>query len=385
MNPGSEKKAPEGKVVSVRFSQSATTQAEREKDATPDAGSNKRYGYSFYLREADGGFIFDAFCLFVGFYKGAYLDREFKSSAAASQKDMEALRKICEKNGFAQKWGGYTKKKTENTKRASERQGEINLDRLEIIWENGALFDALLYHEWEYLALREWKSFFVELAKRSDKTTPAAGKIVSFCLEGRYFAREQGKGRFIPDRDTRRYDSYEYIIREENGNAQFCAYDSGDPRINQKKMFPIDNARFETLRALCEKYSIAEKIHDYYAQRWDDFDRSSNFIYDLDPSYTYGSFEIEWENGARCEGTALRNFFSETLTLPEEIRNFFSETLNGVLPRPPGDWKCACGASNKPAYKFCAECGNIKSWACPCGHTGNNGKFCCECGKPSLR
>lgn len=47
------------------------------------------------------------------------------------------------------------------------------------------------------------------------------------------------------------------------------------------------------------------------------------------------------------------------------------------------EWKCACGAVNKG--KFCAECGKPKpassEWKCECGAT-NKGRFCAECGKP---
>lgn len=48
-------------------------------------------------------------------------------------------------------------------------------------------------------------------------------------------------------------------------------------------------------------------------------------------------------------------------------------------------WTCpACGHGGNSG-KFCAECGTARpedgSWTCPaCGHTGNKGKFCAECG-----
>jgi len=53
-------------------------------------------------------------------------------------------------------------------------------------------------------------------------------------------------------------------------------------------------------------------------------------------------------------------------------------------PKPVVDeWQCECGAVNKG--KFCAECGKPKpvsnEWQCECG-TVNKGKFCAECGKP---
>ena len=51
-------------------------------------------------------------------------------------------------------------------------------------------------------------------------------------------------------------------------------------------------------------------------------------------------------------------------------------------PAPAGEWKCACGAVN--TGKFCSECGAPKpagEWTCACGAV-NKGKFCAECGKP---
>ena len=51
-------------------------------------------------------------------------------------------------------------------------------------------------------------------------------------------------------------------------------------------------------------------------------------------------------------------------------------------PAPAGEWKCACGAVN--TGKFCSECGAPRpaaEWTCSCG-TVNKGKFCAECGKP---
>ena len=51
-------------------------------------------------------------------------------------------------------------------------------------------------------------------------------------------------------------------------------------------------------------------------------------------------------------------------------------------PAPAGEWKCACGAVN--TGKFCSECGAPRpaaEWICSCGAV-NKGKFCAECGKP---
>jgi membrane protease subunit (stomatin/prohibitin family) len=58
---------------------------------------------------------------------------------------------------------------------------------------------------------------------------------------------------------------------------------------------------------------------------------------------------------------------------------------------PPGPasssataWTCSCGHAGNTG-KFCAECGKpapAAAWTCSCGHAGNTGKFCAECGKP---
>jgi membrane protease subunit (stomatin/prohibitin family) len=49
----------------------------------------------------------------------------------------------------------------------------------------------------------------------------------------------------------------------------------------------------------------------------------------------------------------------------------------------PTSWDCACGHKGNTG-KFCAECGKPMpvAWTCSCGHAGNSGKFCAECGKP---
>ena len=51
---------------------------------------------------------------------------------------------------------------------------------------------------------------------------------------------------------------------------------------------------------------------------------------------------------------------------------------------PAGGWTCACGHAGNTG-RFCAECGRPKpaadGWTCACGAV-NKGKFCAECGKP---
>ena len=51
-------------------------------------------------------------------------------------------------------------------------------------------------------------------------------------------------------------------------------------------------------------------------------------------------------------------------------------------PAPAGEWKCSCGAVN--TGKFCGECGKPRpadEWTCSCGSV-NKGKFCPSCGNP---
>ena len=53
-------------------------------------------------------------------------------------------------------------------------------------------------------------------------------------------------------------------------------------------------------------------------------------------------------------------------------------------PAPAAGWTCSCGHAGNNG-KFCAECGKpapAGEWNCPCGHAGNTGKFCANCGKP---
>jgi len=55
------------------------------------------------------------------------------------------------------------------------------------------------------------------------------------------------------------------------------------------------------------------------------------------------------------------------------------------MPAPAATWTCSCGHAGNTG-KFCAECGKPMppaNWTCTCGHAGNTGKFCAECGKPS--
>ena len=67
-------------------------------------------------------------------------------------------------------------------------------------------------------------------------------------------------------------------------------------------------------------------------------------------------------------------------------RGNFCAECGSPKPAPIGEWKCPeCGATNKG--KFCSECGKPKpvsdEWTCSCGAV-NKGKFCAECGKPRV-
>ncbi|MDR2579049.1 MAG: SPFH domain-containing protein [Chitinispirillales bacterium] len=62
----------------------------------------------------------------------------------------------------------------------------------------------------------------------------------------------------------------------------------------------------------------------------------------------------------------------------------FCAECGAPAPAPAVSWACACGQQGNTG-KFCAECGKpapAGPWACACGHQGNTGKFCSECGKP---
>ena len=59
-----------------------------------------------------------------------------------------------------------------------------------------------------------------------------------------------------------------------------------------------------------------------------------------------------------------------------------------AAPAAAAGWACACGHAGNTG-KFCANCGQPKpepkpagGWDCACGAKGNTGKFCANCGKP---
>jgi membrane protease subunit (stomatin/prohibitin family) len=61
-------------------------------------------------------------------------------------------------------------------------------------------------------------------------------------------------------------------------------------------------------------------------------------------------------------------------------------TATPAAPAPAAaGWDCSCGHAGNTG-KFCADCGKPQpvsiTWDCACGHKGNTGKFCADCGKP---
>jgi membrane protease subunit (stomatin/prohibitin family) len=62
----------------------------------------------------------------------------------------------------------------------------------------------------------------------------------------------------------------------------------------------------------------------------------------------------------------------------------FCANCGQPAPAPASAWTCSCGHAGNTG-KFCAECGKsapAAEWDCPCGQKGNTGKFCAGCGKP---
>lgn len=85
-------------------------------------------------------------------------------------------------------------------------------------------------------------------------------------------------------------------------------------------------------------------------------------------------------------GLNANNLFA--LSQQQQMQQAQMQQTPPPAPQPEG-WKCeSCGHTGNTG-KFCANCGKPKvvpqpeGWTCEsCGHTGNTGKFCAECGKP---
>jgi len=370
---GPAKKAPEGDVVSVLYSRDDKSQFAIKIVAAQENSQKKHHGFSFSLCAESGELLFDAYCLFNDLHGGNRLDREFRlESVSAPMEYMEELRRICEKHSFSEKWHSYPAKKIEDKELAFGRQGSITRERLEVVWENGARLDMRLFFGRDYIPSFELSYFFSELAKKLDKTRPAGGNVVSFRLKGAYSSKHNGKPIFFSNMMPSaggKYDlqEYEYHMREAEGDVLFSAYESDHPRISNRLMSinelipAIGKTHLEQLQALCEKHDFAGKIQAYHSERWGSFFSSDLIPTDSARNPNYDFFEIEWENGARCEGT----------TLPGEFRDFFSEMVSSVFPRAKAE-TVSSALTPAPAA--------VRIWTCNCGHAGNTANFCVECG-----
>jgi membrane protease subunit (stomatin/prohibitin family) len=77
-------------------------------------------------------------------------------------------------------------------------------------------------------------------------------------------------------------------------------------------------------------------------------------------------------------GMNAQNLFAMGQQVPAAVGGTTSQTA-------AGGWDCSCGHKGNTG-KFCADCGKAKpetaaGWTCECG-TVNGGKFCANCGKP---
>ncbi len=90
-------------------------------------------------------------------------------------------------------------------------------------------------------------------------------------------------------------------------------------------------------------------------------------------------------------GINANNLFALSQQQQMQQQQFQQQQPQQAPPPPPQEtgWKCeSCGHTGNTG-KFCANCGKPKvaptetGWTCEnCGHSGNTGKFCAECGKP---
>ena len=102
------------------------------------------------------------------------------------------------------------------------------------------------------------------------------------------------------------------------------------------------------------------------------------------------------ENAASNEAGAMNGFIGMGFAAQAGGMNT-GAMFNGVTPQENNPlfnqpnaasttaqtWTCACGHAGNSG-KFCSECGKPKpsaTWTCECGSTNTN-KFCSECGKP---
>lgn len=89
--------------------------------------------------------------------------------------------------------------------------------------------------------------------------------------------------------------------------------------------------------------------------------------------------------GASATAAALNNMQQ----VQPSQGGFFAPQQPAAVAAAPvaAGWSCACGQSGNQG-KFCSNCGKPQpapvaaGWTCECGQTGNTGKFCGNCGKP---
>lgn len=86
-------------------------------------------------------------------------------------------------------------------------------------------------------------------------------------------------------------------------------------------------------------------------------------------------------------GAPALNYFTGQQNAQQGPMGAGAIPMAGAVAATSAGWTCAsCGHSGNTG-KFCAECGKPKpepaaGWDCACGNKGNTGKFCSECGKP---
>ena len=86
-------------------------------------------------------------------------------------------------------------------------------------------------------------------------------------------------------------------------------------------------------------------------------------------------------------GGAMGNAYGPAGQYPPQ-QPYGQQPPQPAAPAAAAGWVCACGHAGNTG-KFCANCGQPKpepkpagGWDCACGAKGNTGKFCANCGKP---